>query len=731
MLIRPLRFALLLAIAAAGLIRPAAATIWDGTIDTDLSNAGNWSSGLPGSAEFSSAIAPDPTVGDLSPTDIFFTGTSKSYNVGGGTITISGSGNIDTFTSPQPQTFSNALLSVTVTNSLNRGIIAGSSVTGTGKLTINSTVFNFSSTGAGNIRAANGDIDITSTTFTATGGGTQTINAQNAARTITITPAINVGNNTNAAATSNITIAGAGTTRANGGFTGTGTQASLGGAVTKSGTGTLVLANSSTWDGNVSIADGTLEITDSSSLGAGGASAGRTNLTSSTLGTLALNPATSISTNESIQFTGRTAVSVPHILNKAGNNTVSGLFQMLAGTGVNVNLKTDAGTLTVSGTVDNNSTTSRSLNFQGVGNSFLSGTNNLLQSSTGRWNIQKRDSGKLTITGSQNYTGATTINDGQLEIQNSGSLGLGGVVANAWTAILFNPGTALVLSGAAPIVSDENIFLRGKATVDASIINTAGANNLTGRIETELQVVGSDNITFQADGGSLELSGILAQMLPTAKTLNLIGGASGKISGSITETTGLWNIAKDGAGTWEITNAQNYAGTTTVNNGVLLVNSTHSSAGVYTVNSGGTLGGDGLISAPVTVDGILSPGNSIDTLSIIGATTLNGSYLLETDLAGNSDQLSVSGLLALGGSSVLDLDVTSLLNPSLTYTVASYTSLSGVFSTVDSTILATHTVDYSTGNEIRLVPIPEPNALILLGLGFSCIAGWRRRNARN
>jgi autotransporter-associated beta strand protein len=295
---------------------------------------------------------------------------------------------------------------------------------------------------------------------------------------------------------------------------------------------------------------------------------------------------------------------------------------------------------------------------------------------------------------------------------------------------------ALRLSGG--ITSAEFIFLTCRTTADnPHLRNDSGSNTLTGQIEDDNNIDGFTVISSDgtAGGDLLTIAGnvVRSAIGTNSSELVLRGSGNGVISGNITQTTGgNWSaLTKAGDGTWTLSGANDYVGTTNVSAGKLIINGTHT-GGAYTVGASGTLGGNGSITAPlVTVDGVLSPGNSIDQMSIAGDVTINGNFLLETDLAGNADRLDVSGTLTLGGSSVLDLDSLSSLNASLVYTIASYTTLGGTFATVDPTILSTHSVDYVTGNEVRLVPVPEPHSI---GLGLFCLASvaWRavRRRPR-
>src|SRR5207253_8148455 len=101
---------------------------------------------------------------------------------------------------------------------------------------------------------------------------------------------VNVGNNQSAVSGNNISVSGAFNTTLAGGITGTGTQASSGGALNKSGTGTLFMtADSSAWTGKSTISGGALRISSSNALGSGGGTITVVGTSGSTgLGTLEL-----------------------------------------------------------------------------------------------------------------------------------------------------------------------------------------------------------------------------------------------------------------------------------------------------------------------------------------------------------------------------------------------------------------------------------------------------------
>ena len=63
--------------------------------------------------------------------------------------------------------------------------------------------------------------------------------------------------------------------------------------------------------------------------------------------------------------------------------------------------------------------------------------------------------------------------------------------------------------------------------------------------------------------------------------------------------------------------------------------------------------GNGAIVANMDIEGTISPGNSIGTLTVTGNVSMFGSTVMELDNSGspqNSDELNVSGNLTLGGA---------------------------------------------------------------------------------
>jgi hypothetical protein len=173
--------------------------------------------------------------------------------------------------------------------------------------------------------------------------------------------------------------------------------------------------------------------------------------------------------------------------------------------------------------------------------------------------------------------------------------------------------------------------------------STIGATYTTGTSTIEGQVVltggggaARNNIFDVAGGGTLIMSGLLT------------GG-----------NTASTSVSKTGTGTLSLTklDGNSISGSAfNVSEGTLLVNNTSGSATGTTVPvnvaSGATLGGAGRITGATTISGILAPGNSIGTLTVVNDVTWNGSLLgggattdwkFELGAANTADLLNITG----------------------------------------------------------------------------------------
>ncbi|HUI08411.1 MAG TPA: glycosyl hydrolase family 28 protein [Verrucomicrobiae bacterium] len=199
--------------------------------------------------------------------------------------------------------------------------------------------------------------------------------------------------------------------------------------------------------------------------------------------------------------------------------------------------------------------------------------------------------------------------------------------------------TNLVTLGglASPLTNNVLTFFNAQAAVaEASML---GAGSIT---------LGNSTLAFIPDSVSFSNSLSVADdsTLVFASGNNAFSGA---LSGSGALTLSLLansRLSLQG-------NSSGYAGNVTVSNGTLLVDNTAGSgtgAGAVTVLTGATLGGDGIVGGPVTVNGTLAPGDGPGTLAIGNNLALSDAAELQYGLGTNSDLAAVGGNLTLDGT---------------------------------------------------------------------------------
>jgi uncharacterized protein with beta-barrel porin domain len=102
------------------------------------------------------------------------------------------------------------------------------------------------------------------------------------------------------------------------------------------------------------------------------------------------------------------------------------------------------------------------------------------------------------------------------------------------------------------------------------------------------------------------------------------------------------------------------------------------------------LGGSGTFVGTVTNNGIVSPGNSIGTLSVVGtlAQAAGSSFQVETNSAGQTDRVNVSGApgtATIAGGTVTLTGASGVYAPSTTYTILNATGgITGTFANANT-----------------------------------------------
>ncbi|MEI7775767.1 MAG: autotransporter-associated beta strand repeat-containing protein, partial [Verrucomicrobiota bacterium] len=165
--------------------------------------------------------------------------------------------------------------------------------------------------------------------------------------------------------------------------------------------------------------------------------------------------------------------------------------------------------------------------------------------------VLQAGSGMLILSGSNTYTGNTTVSSGVLNIQNAAALG------STAGSTKVSSGAALQIQGGIA-VGAEALTLNGSGvSSDGALRNISDTNSYSGAI-----TLGSAS-RINSDSGLLTLSGAVTG----AYALSIGGEGNLAFSGVIATSSG--SLTKDGGGTATLSASNTYSGSTTVNGGNL------------------------------------------------------------------------------------------------------------------------------------------------------------------
>jgi outer membrane autotransporter protein len=357
-----------------------------------------------------------------------------------------------------------------------------------------------------------------------------------------------------------------------------------------------------------------------------------------------------------------------------------------------------SGTLAVTATTS----TTRSVtlnNIAGFANTIdVSGGNNYTIGGVidGQGALTKANSGTLTLTADNSYSGGTTISAGTLQLGNGGAGGgiVGDVVDNA--TLSFDRSDTLTLNGVisgtgavqqigagTTILTGANTYAGG-TTISAGTLqlgNGGTSGSIAGDV-TDNSVLAFDRSDAISFGGVISGTGTVSQIGTGVTTLSginsyaggttitagtLVGSATSFGSGAILDNAALvidqpadaafanaidgsGSFTKQGAGRLNYTGIGNLSGPTTVAAGLLSVNGSLAASAV-TVASGGALGGNGTVGATTVQNGgTIAPGNSIGTLHVNGAFVQSAGSIYNVEVDPNTN---VSDLVQVNGAATL------------------------------------------------------------------------------
>ncbi len=322
-----------------------------------------------------------------------------------------------------------------------------------------------------------------------------------------------------------------------------------------------------------------------------------------------------------------------------------------------------------------------------AGNVFLS--NNI----SGTGGLSKSSGGAVYLSGTNTYSGTTTITGGFL-------------VAGSTTGL--SASSVVVTAGGVLDIAQRTVTIGGLSGSTDSVHSFPGTG-------------GQGALTLAVASGTVTYGGQVGGSFPNLR------------------------LTKTGLGTQILSGSNNYSGNTAVDVGTLLVNGAVGS-GTVTVASAAILGGSGTIGGPVAVlgGGILAPGTSPGTLTVNNSLTLANTSILEFELnpanftiGGGVNDL-ITGVTALALDGVLNVsgagDWTTVPNNS-SWRLFNYSGAltNNVLSFGSMPTLATgqsFQINTATPGQVDLVIVPEPGALALAAAGVGLAATWavRRRS---
>ncbi|MCX7415405.1 MAG: autotransporter-associated beta strand repeat-containing protein, partial [Planctomycetia bacterium] len=304
------------------------------------------------------------------------------------------------------------------------------------------------------------------------------------------------------------------------------------GGLVKDGTGTLTLTAANTYTGVTTINAGVLDLQNALALGG---TAGGTTVAAGAA--LQLRGGITIG-NETLSLSGSGIGNTGALRNISGNNTYGGVLTLTPVT----RIQSDAGILTLSNT--------GAIGWAATGRLFVGGDGDTIMNSTFSTNayfITKEGAGRLTLTGSNSFSGTvsvTTLSSGTLLLSNAFALQACALTADAGSAVFDSSvvGNAFTIGGLSgslsiPLVNNASTPAPVALTVSTVITNTysgslSGGGSLIKSLAGTLVLSGSNSYS-----GTTLISG---GMLQFAKASSLYGGdsASSWTKANITVTTG-------------------------------------------------------------------------------------------------------------------------------------------------------------------------------------------------
>ncbi|EPD3102175.1 fibronectin-binding autotransporter adhesin ShdA [Salmonella enterica] len=446
----------------------------------------------------------------------------------------------------------------------------------------------------------------------------------------------------------------------------------------KEGDGTLVLSNTANDYGNTDINGGTLSANDAAALGSGDVAIAENAKLELSQGTL----------DNNVTGEGQIVKSGSDELIVTGDNNYSGGTTISDGT-----LIADHADSLGTGAVANS----------GV---LQVGEGELENTLSGSGSLVKTGTGELTLSGNNNYSGGTTIDDGVLIAANVNALG-SGAVANSGVLQVGEGELENTLSGSGSLVktgsgeltlSGDNDYSGGTIISDGTLIADNADSLGTGAVANSgvLQVgegelentlsgtgslvkTGTGELTLSGDnsysGGTTISGGTLtadhADSLGTGAVANsgVLQVGEGKLKNTL---SGTGSLVKTGTGELTLSGDNTYSGGTTIDDGVLIAANVNALSGGDVDNSGTLmLDANGAfelanITTHTGATTALAAGSTLDASQL---TQEDGSTLSIDLGAATDDAVITADSVTLGGT----LNISGIGNVTDSWTPEAYT----------------------------------------------------------
>jgi fibronectin-binding autotransporter adhesin len=392
------------------------------------------------------------------------------------------------------------------------------------------------------------------------------------------------------------------------------------GALTKIGNGNLTLSGTSSYSGGTTVSVGTL-----------------TGTTSSLQGTIVNNSIVVFNQNTIGTYAGDLSGSGALTVSGGGAVLLTGAVSHAGGTTIAVNTILQIGNGGTTGSLAGNVVTNGTLSFYRSDDIVFAGN------ISGSGGVTLMGSGSVTLTGTNTYTGATTVG--------------GGVIIASSDANLGPTGNLLILNGGA-VQTIASFSTARPIELGAS----GGTFDTNGYTLTLAGTVSGDGRLTKSGAGTLILTGTNTYSGGTTVNGGILQGTTDSLQGDITNnavvafnqiTAGTYGGAISGAGAVTIDGAITFTGTNTYTAGTTISTGsslTLSGSGSIqgNVDNGGTLQFAG--TGSTTFAGAISGGGVVQQVSGTTVLTAANSYTGGTTISGGTLQLGTGGSLASSGA---------------------------------------------------------------------------------